>query len=512
MNLTDHNEVVVDTSVTFTNAATGTIKVSAGADGASCILFQDSIVNDGTITIDGTTPYIQTYIDYYYAVTGSVTDISGGGLANFDLSMTTKPAFIGVGELQLNSNINSGVVSGFGAGDAINLTALHWAGTSTRWSLDPSTNALTVTEGGVSSVVYLDANQDYSGYVFHLYDDNSGLPGGDDTLVAVVPCVCRGTLIATDRGEVAVEDLRAGDLVETASGALRPVRWIGHRSLDTARHPSPHEVYLVRVRKDAFGEGLPCRDLWLSPEHNIALDGVLPPVRVLINGVSVQQVNQRQVEYWHVELDAHDIVLAEGLAVESYLDSGNRTGFDNGGVFVEAHPDFRPKHWAATCLPLVEQGPQVARARARLSERLRAQGYALTREAEAFVQADGERVAPIRLTETRLAFVTPEGARSLALISNVFVPLHTMEGKADRRELGLCVNRVQIDGAYLALDRDAALGRGWHRAEQEKGAFTHRWTAGAAELPAGARLIVVDRAGQGLYWREPEADAVALLG
>ncbi len=85
------------------------------------------------------------------------------------------------------------------------------------------------------------------------------------------------------------------------------------------------------------------------------------PISALINGVSIVQIEQDVVEYWHVELDAHDILLAEGLPAESYLDCGARAAFVNGGAFIEAHPDFRPKHWAETCLPLVKQGPAVAR-------------------------------------------------------------------------------------------------------------------------------------------------------
>ena len=81
------------------------------------------------------------------------------------------------------------------------------------------------------------------------------------------------------------------------------------------------------------------------------------------NGKTVGQEERSRVEYWHIELDEHDIILAEGLPAESYLDNGNRTGFINGGAFIEAHPDFKPKHWTDTCLPLVLEGPKVAEQR-----------------------------------------------------------------------------------------------------------------------------------------------------
>ena len=168
---------------------------------------------------------------------------------------------------------------------------------------------------------------------------------------------------------------------------------------------------------------------------------------MLVNGVSVAQIEQDGVEYWHVELDAHDVMLAEGLPAESYLDSGNRTAFANGGAFIEAHPDFEPKHWAETCLPLVKEGPQVVDdegAAARASCRARS---CVNQEADAHIVVDGLRVEPIRLSETRLAFALPAGGREIALRSNVFVPAHTVAESADPRELGLCVGRLQIDGS-----------------------------------------------------------------
>ena len=97
---------------------------------------------------------------------------------------------------------------------------------------------------------------------------------------------------------------------------------------------------------------------------------MLIPIRFLVNGRSIAQVETDRIEYWHVELDEHDILLAEGLPAESYLDTGNRSAFANGGAFIEAHPDFEPKHRRDACLPLVTQGPEVAKAKARLLARL----------------------------------------------------------------------------------------------------------------------------------------------
>ncbi len=330
-----------------------------------------------------------------------------------------------------------------------------------------------------------------------------------DQITATVSAACygAGTFILTERGEIAIEALAIGDNVVTASGALRPIRWLGHRRIDISRHPDPAAVWPVRVMADAFGDGLPRRDLWLSPGHNIAIDGMLTPISALINGRSIAQVKRAQVEYWHVELDTHDIVLAEGLPAETYLDCGNRTAFTNGGAFVEAHPDFKPKHWAETCLPLIKQGPQIATAKARLLARLFNQGYSLDQDADAHVLVDGRRIEPLRLSDNRLAFLLPVGGRRIRLCSKVHVPAHAFAESRDGRELGLAVGRLHVDGQALAIDADEACGPGWHAAEYEGDGFARRWTRGAAALPDGARFVIVELAGVGQYWRHPRDNA-----
>jgi hypothetical protein len=340
--------------------------------------------------------------------------------------------------------------------------------------------------------------------------ENAAQSGNGEVLISPkAACYCRGSLILTERGEVAVEHLQIGDRVVTASGLCRPIVWLGHRALNVSRHREPLDLWPVRVAASAFGEGLPRRDLWLSPGHNIAAEGVIMPICALINGHSVAQVKQDKVEYWHVELDAHDILLAEGLPAESYLDCGNRTAFVNGGAFVEAYPNFQPKYWAETCLPLVHGGIEVVAAKARLMAVLVQQGFALTREAGAHVVADGKRLDPVEASETKLVFVLPVGAKTIALGSNVFIPAQTVADSVDPRELGLCVIRLEIDGSTIPLDRDELFGAGWHKAEYEDNAVARRWTSGDAGLPAaGARNVVVELGGQGYYWRAPmQSDA-----
>ena len=177
-------------------------------------------------------------------------------------------------------------------------------------------------------------------------------------------CFCTGTRILTDRGEIAVEALRVGDRAASAFGGTAAVTWIGHRRVDCRRHPRPHDVWPVRLRRGAFAEGQPRRDLLLSPDHAVFVDGVLMPVRYLINGATIVQEPADSVTYWHVELPHHDVLLAEGMPCESYLDTGNRGAFDNGAGPTMLHPDFARRVWQeAACAELVMDGPDLQAAR-----------------------------------------------------------------------------------------------------------------------------------------------------
>jgi hypothetical protein len=130
---------------------------------------------------------------------------------------------------------------------------------------------------------------------------------------------------------VPVEHLRVGDHVWTLKGH-QPARivWLGHRHIDCRHYHRPADVSPVRIRSGTFAAGLPVRDLYLSPDHAVFVDGVLVPVRHLINGNTVVQEPVDEVTYYHVELATHDVILAEGLPCESYLDTGNRAAFEEG--------------------------------------------------------------------------------------------------------------------------------------------------------------------------------------
>ena len=192
-----------------------------------------------------------------------------------------------------------------------------------------------------------------------------------------VTCFASGTLIRIARGtsieDIAIEALRVGDFAVTTSGERRPIKWLGHRTIDCRRHPSRHEVMPVRIAAHAFGENRPVRDLYVSPGHAICVDlmgEVLVPAGILVNGTTIKQVEVDTVTYWHVELDCHDILLAENLPCESYLEMGNRGFFREAAlVNLAAGPDLvsmSQRTHADFCRPFYADGPVVEAARARL--------------------------------------------------------------------------------------------------------------------------------------------------
>ena len=197
-----------------------------------------------------------------------------------------------------------------------------------------------------------------------------GAPLGDPGFNFVVQAACfrAGTRIRTSRGDVRVEELGEGDEVLTFDGSYRAVEWIGHRSIDCDRHPSPWQVWPVRIGRGAFAPGIPARDLDLSPDHAVLADDVLIPAKFLVNGKTIVQVPVDEVSYFHVALDRHDVLFAEALPVESYLDTGLAL-FGESGV-VAQYADMTVRVWEAEgCAPLVMAGLRLATIRGNLAAR-----------------------------------------------------------------------------------------------------------------------------------------------
>jgi O-antigen biosynthesis protein len=193
--------------------------------------------------------------------------------------------------------------------------------------------------------------------------------GNGEVTITAVACFAPGTRLATPHGEVAVEDLAIGDLVVTMSGALRPIKWIGRRSYNGRFVMGRKDILPIRIKAGALDENVPRRDLWISPHHAMYLEGVLIEAKDLVNGASIVQAERiEQVEYFHIELDSHDVLIAEGALSESFIDDDSRGMFHNAQEYRTLYPD------AATapmqyCAPRLEDGYEVEAARQRIALR-----------------------------------------------------------------------------------------------------------------------------------------------
>jgi hypothetical protein len=192
--------------------------------------------------------------------------------------------------------------------------------------------------------------------------------GGTGLVALTVACFAAGTRLLTARGEVAVEAIEVGEQVRVLLGdgdGLADVVWVGRREVDCSGHPKPRQVWPVQVRAGAFGPGAPHSDVWLSPDHAVYVAEALVPVKHLINGSSIVQVPVDRITYHHIELAEHDVLLAEGLPVESYLDTRDGWNYPDRAGRVRLYPDYTARMWEAFgCAPLIVSGPELMAARA----------------------------------------------------------------------------------------------------------------------------------------------------
>lgn len=155
-------------------------------------------------------------------------------------------------------------------------------------------------------------------------------------------CFAAGTGISTPTGERPIEDLAIGDLVTTAEGRSVPVKWIGRTSIHPMFKPADR-LEPVRIRAGAFAPGVPNRDLIVTADHGMVLDGMVITAGALVNGTSVQWVDWRRfgqtIAYYHVETAAHDVILANGAAAETYIDYVARSSFDNHAEYLALYGD-----------------------------------------------------------------------------------------------------------------------------------------------------------------------------
>ncbi len=320
----------------------------------------------------------------------------------------------------------------------------------------------------------------WSGY---LYPGLATMSAVDVTLLNALGfdlvCFAAGTKILTNTGPVAVEHLAEGDDIVLHRGGTAPIKWIGHRHVDASKHPKPETVWPVLIEAGAILDGVPHRDLLVSPNHAFLLDGHLIPAKTLINGSTIRQVERKHITYYHIELPEHAVLYAEGTPTESYLDTGNRNFFENAGIAVSLHPDFSTTASAQqdraqqSCAPFIESGPLVEAIRARILAR-----------------------AAIATTDDPAILIHKQTDGSVILHSRHAIPGYLSPDPRDRRTLGVKILSLHAGPREIPLDHPL-LVEGWHSPEPDG-----RWTNGRAIIPAALVAgcdITIDIAGSLAY-------------
>jgi len=214
---------------------------------------------------------------------------------------------------------------------------------------------------------------------------------GNQTTIVNVTCFAEGTRIATPDGEVAVESLQIGDLVRTLHGGILPVKWIGRSSYDGRFIRGNRAALPIRIKAGAIADGVPARDLRVSPGHAISIDDVLIHAKRLVNGASVvQEEAVDQVTYFHVELETHEILLAEMCPAESFMDEHFRQQFHNAEAFTRLYPgQVAPK---AMCQPRLDSGFQLYAIQCRLQAKAGLQESRQTGPLRGYVDQAGPKI------------------------------------------------------------------------------------------------------------------------
>jgi hypothetical protein len=271
--------------------------------------------------------------------TYSFTD-SGGNV--FDVTITatnseedpdTYTASAASGTVNGSSVI--GLSTFYEADNLINISGANGYSTFTGFSYS---GVAVETADGTEWNMYNDPDTGNSVTISVIENGGDVIPA-DFQVVPTLSCFTPGTLISTPTGSTPVEDLQIGDLILNHVGESVPVKWIGAQRF--------HPVFIkdglpVCIRQSALGNGLPSRDLDVSPGHAMYIDDcLLIDAKAMINGTTITQVTQWEgdIEYFHIETEHHEIILAEGALAETFVDNVSRVCFNNYSEYQALYPD-----------------------------------------------------------------------------------------------------------------------------------------------------------------------------
>ena len=202
-------------------------------------------------------------------------------------------------------------------------------------------------DGGTYEVLGVTADGDpiiqlSGGGLPRVLSDNGSIATVGSAATAYALCFAEGTRISTPFGSCTVETLGIGDQVLTTEGAAVPVKWIGRQTVSTRFGPA-ERLLPVRFAAGSLGDGLPETDLTVTADHGMLIDEVICHAGALVNGLTITRVPLSEMgatyTVYHIETEAHEIILANGAPAETFIDNVSRRAFDNFAEFEALYGD-----------------------------------------------------------------------------------------------------------------------------------------------------------------------------
>ncbi|MEW9298800.1 Hint domain-containing protein [Acetobacter oryzifermentans] len=386
-------------------------------------------------------------------------------------------------------------------------------------SYDSITFGSLVSDESTQHSVYIKDNPDSTGSLFEVYDETADkvliptltmAPGADVTKITwqsdagTLNCFLPGSMIRTCDGDVAVENIQIGDEVITFDwknnkNIVRKVVWVGKaRAVVRPELHDDEAGWPVRILKGAIADGVPYKDMLITPEHCLFLKDRFVPARMLVNGVSIfYDKSITSYDYYHVETEQHSVITADGALTESYLDTGNRSSFRQEGKVITLFGSV--KNWEDdACAPLGVERSFVEplyhaierRENSIIGAHTSTEGMELTHDPDLhLVTNTGTIVWPMRKTAHQYSFMLPSDTQSVRIVSRASRPSDVIGPFVDdRRYMGVAVTDVRLQCANQHFDITSHLQaqkpEGWHDTDWTDCA----WTNGNAKLPLGNHL------------------------
>lgn len=471
--------------------------------------------------------------------TANNNQISSGGTLNASSGgiLTGTTTVSGGGTLVLNGNNGSSIINIAGESSSnpatviiqdsianVNETFVGWSEGDRIVFQNVTSPAANVTFQGDNIIQFTTGSRTYTLNINGIKSGYKFVQDGNNLVLEV--CFLAGTMIRMKDGLVAVEDVHVGDtiMVRNEDGTFRPdtVKWVGKKKAQIRAVNAHPDVagYPVRIQKGALAEGVPFKDLLVTPEHCLFINGAFVPVRMLVNGNSISyDMNTSSYEYFHIEVDQHSVIEADGVLTESYLNTGNKVSFETTSEDTVAFGYFESmKEWNVdsaaplmTTREFVEPIYHAIAERAGCVELLGSRKITQNADMHLVIPADGSVIRPVKKSGNVEFFLLPAGVSKVLIASKSSRPSDFIGPFVDdRRELGVKVGKIRVienqDDYEITSHLNEEKLSGWSVVENNEG----RWTTGQAELTlrnsknVGFKMLAVEVVSTASYLEQDE--------